>query len=213
MHPKHVLIPLLSGGVVYLALAVRAANAPPPERESAPPAAGQSALPGARRAASLLDPVPPATAELSGTRLKAKYIQGADGSRVFVPGWFHDAELDVDCKFEMAWDDKLRCLPDVPSYNVVYLDDKCTKPVVDVFGPQPGCTATAPRWLSVHYAEGFCEPVAKTKLYIFEGTLLDNPIVYRLHQGVCEFQGQGPMFTLQPENPTRFVEGTRAVDP
>jgi hypothetical protein len=215
MHMKQVVIPLLSGGAVYLAMAVRAAD---PPRANAPLVAhaSEAAQRAAFPVAALTDPVAPVSAELAGTRLKPKYIQGADGSRVFVPDVFYDAELDVDCKFTMASDNKLRCLPEAPPFqaNVIFLDDQCTQPVTEVFGPPAGCTAPPPKWILSFYNEGYCEVVTRARFYEFEGTLLSNVNVFRLHQGVCSGLGQTNVFTLKPEAPiTTFVEGTPAVAP
>ena len=60
---------------------------------------------------ALTNPVADAKADpaTSGTRLKAKYYAGADGSRQFV-GW-HDAQRDEDCYFGAAADGVLRCAP------------------------------------------------------------------------------------------------------
>lgn len=68
-----------------------------------------------------------ATSSTSGSRLKARVMVGADGSRSFV-GW-HDTELKTDCAFVKSVDGKTRCLPSgtnvLPGY---FTDSGCTKP-------------------------------------------------------------------------------------
>ncbi len=193
MQLSQILLPLLSGAAVYLAVTVHSASTP------------------------LLDPVAPASAELSGTRLKARYIRGADGSRTFLPDVFYDSQLDVDCKFSNASDDKLRCLPESPpfQYSIFYLDDQCTKPATEAFGPQPGCPAKPPpKWFLAFYNQGYCEVVTKAHFFPFEGNLFGNVNVYGEHLGTCSGIGQTNVFTLKPEaSATTFVEGTPGIDP
>src|SRR5688572_6213959 len=57
----------------------------------------------------MMDPVPDAQAE-SGTRLKARYYVGEDGSRQLIPGWF-DTQRNEVCYFGIASDGNLRCTP------------------------------------------------------------------------------------------------------
>ena len=60
---------------------------------------------------AVTDPVSEAAADpfLSGTRLKAKYYAGADGSKQFLT--MFDSMLSVDCTFQYAVDGMIRCLP------------------------------------------------------------------------------------------------------
>jgi hypothetical protein len=59
---------------------------------------------------ALTDPVTTAKADTqSGSRLKAKWYVGADGSRQLA-GW-HDSQLKIDCTFTTASDGVIRCLP------------------------------------------------------------------------------------------------------
>jgi hypothetical protein len=58
----------------------------------------------------MIDPVDDAAAETkSGTRLRARYYVGEDGSKEFI-GW-HDMQRNENCTFAKAPDGKLRCLP------------------------------------------------------------------------------------------------------
>jgi hypothetical protein len=71
--------------------------------------AGQSV--GQAMMDALTDPVTTASADpyQSGSRLKAKYYAGSDGSKEFV-GWY-DSMLSLDCIFLQASDNTTRCLP------------------------------------------------------------------------------------------------------
>lgn len=72
-----------------------------------------------------------------GSRLKAKWIKGEDGSEV-AAGLF-DTKLNTDCAFEEGEDGKPRCLPtpmaahywpNFPGYSIpiyLYLDSSCTQ--------------------------------------------------------------------------------------
>src|SRR5258708_29782926 len=57
-------------------------------------------------------PVPSALADVNagGTRLKANYYAGSDGSQQFL-STFHDAQRNEDCAFAIAADGTTRCLP------------------------------------------------------------------------------------------------------
>lgn len=72
-----------------------------------------------------------------GSRLKAKWIKGEDGSEI--SAGFFDTKLNTDCAFEEAEDGKMRCLPtpmaahywptlsgfSYPLY--LYVDSSCTQ--------------------------------------------------------------------------------------
>lgn len=60
----------------------------------------------------------------SGSRLRARWLNGADGSRAFA-GW-HDSQRDVDCQPMTAWDEKKRCLPSTFSAANIFEDAACT---------------------------------------------------------------------------------------
>jgi hypothetical protein len=90
--------------------------------ERGPPGdVGQTGLPGK-------------DAVTSGSRVKAQWFMGADGSRQF-RGWL-DTATGEPCTYVMATDGAYRCLPpSVPSitWSVVYADDACTQPVLAEF--------------------------------------------------------------------------------
>jgi hypothetical protein len=63
----------------------------------------------------------------SGSRLKARYLVGDDGSRQWNYGWF-DTQLGVNCSFVLAVDSTTRCLPSSGAgVGTYYGDSGCTQ--------------------------------------------------------------------------------------
>jgi hypothetical protein len=92
----------------------------------------------------MMDPVPDAEAE-SGSRLKAKYYVGADGSKQFAFIW-RDTERNEDCSFQRAEDGSLRCLPPAGAAPSYFADAACTQPVT-LTVKQPGACGAPPAQL------------------------------------------------------------------
>jgi hypothetical protein len=87
-----------------------------------------------------MDPVSTAKADtVSGSRLKAKYYVGNDGSKQFIQ--WHDSQLDADCYFAQTASG-LRCLPAYITANAYYADAACS--VALFLSPKPACGTTAP---------------------------------------------------------------------
>jgi len=65
----------------------------------------------------------------SGSRLKAYWITGQDGSKQFNDQWW-DSQLSIDCNFTVAQDGNWRCMP-LPSYvgAIFFSDSGCTTPL------------------------------------------------------------------------------------
>ena len=79
----------------------------------------------------MISPVPDANAQTGGTRLKAIYFIGDDGSRQF--SRWHDTELDIDCIFLPDQAGVLSCIPwltekQAIAYKAGYVDPLCTVP-------------------------------------------------------------------------------------
>lgn len=68
-----------------------------------------------------------------GSRLKARYLIGEDGSRVQLPEWF-DTELGDTCQFQSFDNGDIRCVPSAPVLNS-YVDPGCTIPVIVLKDP------------------------------------------------------------------------------
>jgi hypothetical protein len=141
---------------------------------------------------AMTDPVPDASAEESGSRLKARYYVGDDGSKQFA-GWY-DSERKENCTVMSASDGVLRCLPFTlfASAGSYFSDSNCSsqyfvaaKPTNTACGTTPstgyGYTSTCgftfytltPASPSVVYAgtPGACtEVTAPTTYAFFTGT-------------------------------------------
>ena len=98
-------------------------------------------------------PIASAMADINtgGTRLKANYLAGSDGSQQFL-STFHDSKRNEDCAFSKASDGSIRCLPTMgppatPSvYSVYFTDAACTQPVMAL----SNCSGnTAPAYVQV----------------------------------------------------------------
>src|SRR5262245_27196823 len=82
----------------------------------------------------------------SGSRLKARWIVGTDGSRQFL-SW-HDSQLNADCTFASASDGSLRCLP-VGLQESGFRDAECTQRVFSS-AQSSECEAPGQRFGVVH---------------------------------------------------------------
>lgn len=118
-------------------VATNDANGAPPSPDGA--LSGEASSDSAGLLDAITNPVPPASADpyQSGTRLKANYLSGPDGSRQFV-GW-HDSLTGVDCEYGTASDGMMRCLP-TGGQLAGYADAACTQAVASV---PKGCAAPA----------------------------------------------------------------------
>ncbi len=93
---------------------------------------------------ALTDPVFEAKADIttSGTRLKANYFVGTDGSKQF-QSW-HDSQLNLDCNFLTSTvDGTTRCLPvSAGSFIGYYTDPQCSQKLVAATTCSPGLYLT-----------------------------------------------------------------------
>jgi hypothetical protein len=125
---------LLAGSIaVYLIMAACSGSGP---RAGAPHDAGSASGSDATAYGddegvldALTDPVTEARADpyQSGTRLKASYWAGTDGSKQFT-GW-HDSQRNEDCSFTTAADGSTRCTPNAAFSSTYFADANCTQPV------------------------------------------------------------------------------------
>lgn len=95
-------------------------------------ACGQTKEPGAESRLPPPDPTPPFA---SGSRLRARVLDGGGDAVKFVE--WHDSELDAPCIFRVATDGVLRCLPwkqeasqGWGNVDVRYLDPSCSTAVI-----------------------------------------------------------------------------------
>src|SRR4051794_624092 len=76
---------------------------------------------------------PPETPWTSGSRLRARVLDGGEGARLFVE-WM-DTELAMSCAFVPAEDGELRCLPthaQSANAEALYADAQCTERVFEL---------------------------------------------------------------------------------
>jgi hypothetical protein len=79
-------------------------------------------------AAADVPPPKPYPLFVSGTRLRARYLQAADGTTAQTI--LHDNVLDTDCSFELMENGVTRCVPTNMTY-VVFADAQCKVPVAE----------------------------------------------------------------------------------
>ena len=76
---------------------------------------------------------------IDGTRLRAMYRKGEDGSRDYTGTWW-DSALGVECSYQRAADGVERCLPAMMKIvQTAYLDAACSVPVSESLAPVAGC--------------------------------------------------------------------------
>lgn len=131
-------------------------------------------------------PAPDATQLFtSGTRLKAKYQQGEDGSRQFI-GWY-DSKLKEDCWFVQT-KDGLRCLPGLYSSSTMFfLDANCTHAIAM---KQNNCSASQ-FYASAASPAGSCQPVYTVGKYGAAITSLPD-LIYYGEPGNCKGTASKP---------------------
>lgn len=122
-------------------------------------AAGLPAAPGGGLGGmigGMMDPVDEADAApaTSGTRLRARYYVGEDGSKQFI-GW-HDKTRNEDCYFARVADGALRCTPLASASQPVFFGDPgcSTQPISPVAKASSACTAVAAPKQHVYAADG-----------------------------------------------------------
>lgn len=105
---------------------------------------------------AIAHPVPDAKAQSSsGSRLRAKYMNGADGSKQFL-GWY-DSLRKEDCNFGTASDGSTRCLPAATAYPAgSFSDAGCTQVLVGV-SKTATCAAAVPKYVATLDTTG-CSP-------------------------------------------------------
>jgi len=176
---------------------------------------------------ALTDPVPDAFAgtedPASGTRLKGKFIAGADGSKMYLPSVWYDSQRQEDCAFGTAGDGMLRCLPtSVQDFPLFYTDAQCTKPfAILASGPPPsGCAASPPAYNRTTDPGGVCPTTqAPPSHYYPIGQQIAQPPgpYYGTNSGSCAQSQLGfttLFFSVMPEvPPSSFVAGTAGNDP
>jgi len=157
----------------------------------------------------MMNPVPDASAETkSGTRLKARYYVGADGSKQF-SGW-RDTMRNEDCSFSRAEDGVIRCLP-TPGYASYFADPGCSQPLGMAVTPSgsacPGATLVAPTYVESLSCGGF--------KYYKAGATTTPAMVYSGVPGACSATAAPAIYTFYTTTylaPTEFASATEQVE-
>jgi hypothetical protein len=151
---------------------------------------------------------------MSGQRLRARHIAGADGSQEFL-GWFDNQRNEV-CYFRQASDGALRCMPD-GLFQGGFKDAGCTQPLA--YRPKGGCVpAPAPKYGMI---AGPSDPVtcsSGVSLRLVTGQI-GAQSVYTGTPASCQeltaaqWMPMFDAFDLGPEvPPTEFVAGNYVVE-
>ena len=240
MHAKDV-AKLLGGSIaVYVVMAACSAAVGP---QGFAPDAGSNGVASPRDGSSggesgsgvsfdaLTDPIPTASANpnQSGTRLKASYYAGADGSKQFA-SW-HDSQRNEDCYFQTAADGTTRCMP-IAAAASYFADSKCTQPLALIYCFQP-----QPKYLSSTYSGVPSAPPAGVHLFQLGGamavtTIYEVTSVVTADGGVCSsgqatyactaqppstlsyLQSVASLYSVGPElQPDAFVQATMQTEP
>jgi hypothetical protein len=153
-------------------------------------------------------PIPAVVDFANGSRLKARYLQGDDGSRKFL-GWFDTARNEL-CNFRVAEDGKTRCLPTFTAIPAVgaFIDAACTQAIA--VQPQL-CGGPAPL-----YVAQTVDAICSTAVAYYSLAALTGGALYSLSAaGVCSPSGALPaVYVVGPKVPaTSFVEAVQTRDP
>ncbi len=162
---------------------------------------------------------------VSGTRLKGKYIRGADGARTYLRGVLYDSQLRVDCSYRLASDSALRCLPVLVPATVVFKDSNCTEGVVSLTAPPSGCPADTPSYVLDFDSPPYCSQ-AKTNAEVPARVYPVGALLGTISGTLYRKDATGPSctqtnpppggvwYSLDAEIlPDKFVAGTATVRP
>ena len=188
--------------------------------------------------AGLVDPVPTAAAD-SGSRLKATFLLGEDGTKDYqintdttLPkqygAVYWDSQRNEECAFHLAADGVSRCLPvDRTWYsyypNISYSDASCTQGVILFPAAKPGCPQVTTKYATSDELDPVCSailPGAGPRHYYPVGAFVGpNAPCYSKgadNMGPCVPVncGSGAYYALGAEiDPTSFVGSTHVTDP
>lgn len=141
---------------------------------------------------------------LSGTRLKATWINGSDGSKQFL-SWY-DSSMMIDCTFNKLATGKAYCLP--PSgLQLMFTDPQCTKPIWSY----PTAITCLPKYVTA-LAYDSCSAATSAHVYPVGAPMTGLTSVYMLSANTCsDFSSSIKSYSFYAagaEVPlTYFVEG------
>lgn len=229
---------LAAGAVLYVVMAACGSSGrnkgPGPTASSDPDASAQGGMQGTSGAGmvaagtgglmgeldamvdAMTDPVPDAAAEpaTSGTRIRARYYNGEDGSRQFV-GW-RDTERDEDCSFQQAEDGQTRCTPTYLAPAVYYADAGCTQPLAAVSKPATGLCGVTVTTPVPQYAADYRTTLCSGSVKVLQVGATALPSLVYTFSGTCG-AGVAPnaafdYYSTTPVPASSFVAATEEVE-
>ncbi len=211
---------VLGSIIVYIVVACSsAATDNPGGLFGGSPSQDASAGPGGAILDALTDPITTAQADTSqsGSRLKAKYVAGVDGSKQF--NGLHDSQRNEDCSFGTAADGVLRCLPGGANTTLgLFADAACTQPLAETSkGCAPSAYAT-----TTDITVGACNTMAHEHVFML-GSAFTGTTVYSKGPTTCApYAGTGAnpfttsfdFYSVGSEVPaSSFVQGSLQTEP
>ena len=200
---------MIGGSItIYVAMAACSAGGGVATGFGSPGSSKPSGSSGSSGGTSVTNPVPTASADStqSGSRLKAMYNVGSDGSKVFAS--LHDSQLNVDCSFEGASDGSTRCLPSGAQAGGFFSDPQCSQ---SLGFAAIGCVTPV---YAVQY-----ETICRISIKIFPVTGTFNGSVYTGNATSCTAylpaaaNPSDNFYNLGPEvSPSSFVQATLQAD-
>ena len=140
----------------------------------------------------------------SGTRLRARVLDGGEGATLF-RGWW-DTELEIDCQIAIAPDGRPRCLP--PPQPIQFLDDACTQPVIAPPDPDALVPAFSAEIVST------CDRLPRLHVFTI-GAPMTVDATYQRSLGLCgpaPDNGATQVFVAEPVTEATFATGELVVE-
>jgi hypothetical protein len=160
-------------------------------------------------AGGMMNPVPDALAE-SGSRLKAQWIVGDDGSKSFAG--FYDSARKETCSFILMYDGTRRCIPfgaAVSSYAGHYTDAACSNLI--------SATYVSTCFVTPTYAYSIPGDICTGAYKLYQvGPKFSPPVVYYVTNGSCKQAVPDPAYEYHLISaeipPSAFVAATISTD-
>lgn len=163
---------------------------------------------------NVLDPIGDAHANESGSRLKARWYKGIDGSKEWL-GWY-DNRRGEDCLYAIASDGVTRCLPEKHVYLAsAYADENCVVPLANVgSGCQVGSDLAK---YAIETNPPICPDQTATYSYLtITGKFNGDEYYNKSLSGKCSKTPVPPGFTYATVGsevpPSEFVEASIVVE-
>jgi hypothetical protein len=142
-------------------------TSPPPDSSALDAGPADSSPSDASSLADVIVYGPPTCTPQPGSRIKVRYYQAPDGTRIFDS--MYDSMLDASCAAATTSDGKLRCLPGSGFEAVLYTDMTCTTPVMQ----QSDYDCTTPAYVLTGVSAGTCTTPRTLAVYAVGAELPD----------------------------------------